>query len=388
MKLTIDRNELWRGIDTVLDIVPSKPALPVLSNLLLSAEADRLSLAATNLDLSIRTGIPASVHQQGKITVPARTFAEIAREWPDAELTIEVRDEHLLISGKLDAAEGSEGTYSLAGMPADEFPGMPTSLSGFSIDFSASEGLDAQLLSKMINKTGFAVSRDETRPVLNGLLWRLDGEGVEMVATDGSRLARYYQKVDLKNQVEDEESAEVIMPPHACSHLVKLLGGQHEPVKLVVGESQVFFDLGETHLLSRLIEGPYVDFTQVIPQHNDKRLQISTEFLLPAVRRVSILSSSYTHQVRMTLNGNSLELSATSQEIGGEAREVVPALYDQEEVEIGYNALYLMEILRKMDSQEVFFDLNNSVTATLLRPVEQEEGEDYFCLLMPLRPSG
>jgi len=155
-----------------------------------------------------------------------------------------------------------------------------------------------------------------------------------------------------------------------------------------VGESQVFFDLGETHLLSRLIEGPYVDFTQVIPQHNDKRLQISTEFLLPAVRRVSILSSSYTHQVRMTLNGTSLELSATSQEIGGEAREVVPALYDQEEVEIGYNALYLMEILRKMDSQEVFFDLNNSVTATLLRPVEQEEGEDYFCLLMPLRPSG
>ena len=106
------------------------------------------------------------------------------------------------------------------------------------------------------------------------------------------------------------------------------------------------------------------------------------------MRRVSILSSSYTHQVRLTLNGNSLKLSAASQEIGGEAREVVPVLYDQEEMEIGYNTLYLMEILRKMDSQEVFFDLNNSVTATLLRPAEQEEGEDYFCLLMPLRPSG
>ena len=382
MKLTIERNELWRGIDTVLDIVPSKPALPVLANLLLSAEGDRLSLAATNLDLSIRTDISASVHQPGKITVPARTFAEIAREWPESELTIEVRDELLLVSGKLDAVEGSEGTYSLPGMPVDEFPGMPTSLSGFSI------ALDAQLLSKMINKTGFAVSRDETRPVLNGVLWRLDGEGVEMVATDGSRLARYYHKVDLTDQVEDGGSAEVIMPPHACSHLVKLLGGQHEPAKLVVSESQVFFDLGKTHLLARLIEGPYVDFAQVIPEQNDKRLQISNEYLLPAVRRVSILSSSYTHQVRLALNGSSLKLSATSQEIGGEAREVVPVLYDQEEMEIGYNALYLMEILRKMDSQEVFFDLNDSVTATLLRPAEQEEGEDYFCLLMPLRPSG
>ncbi len=382
MRLTIERNELWRGIDTVLDIVPSKPAMPVLANLLLSAEAGRLSLAATNLDLSIRTDIPASVQQPGKVTVPARTFAEIAREWPESELNIEVRDELLLMSGKPDAIEGSEGTYSLPGMPVDEFPVMPTSLNGFSI------ALDAQLLSKMINKTGFAVSRDETRPVLNGVLWRLDGEGVEMVATDGSRLARFYKKVDLSEQVEDGGSAEVIMPPQACSHLVKLLGGQEEPAKLAVGESQVFFDLGETHLLARLIEGPYVDFVQVIPEQNDKRLQMSNEYLLPAVRRVSILSSSYTHQVRLTLDGSSLKLSAASQEIGGEAHEVVPVLYDQEEMEIGYNALYLMEILRKMDSREVFFDLNNSVTATLLRPAEQEEGEDYFCLLMPLRPSG
>jgi DNA polymerase-3 subunit beta len=240
----------------------------------------------------------------------------------------------------------------------------------------------------MINKTGFAVLKDETKPVLNGVLWRLDNEGLEMVATDGTRLARYHQKADLKAQIGEEESAEVIIPPQVCSHLVKLLGSQHEPAKLVLGESQVFFDLGETHLLSRLIEGPYVDYAQVIPQQNDKILRISNHYFLPAVRRVSILSSSYTHQIRMGLSSNSLELSATSQEVGGEARELVPAEYDQEEMEIGYNAVYLMEILRKMDSQEVIFDLNNSVTATLMRPAEQKEGEDYFCLLMPLRPSG
>ena len=388
MNLTVDRNDLWRGIDTVLDAVPSKPALPVLSNLLLVAEGDRLSLAATDIDLSISTRIPASVRQEGKITVPARTFAEITREWPEAELTIHVEDERLSLTGRLGNEEEGEGVYSLAGMLADEFPSMPESLSGLSIDFSAVEGLDAHRLTEMINKTVFAVSRDETRPVLSGVLWRINAEGMEMVATDGSRLARYHCHLELQEQVGDEESAEVILPSQVCSQLIKLLGGQGDSVKVVLGETQVLFDLGDTRLLSRLIEGPYVDYTQVIPQDNDKQLRISSEQLLPAVRRVSILSSSYTHQVRMRLNGNSLELSATSQEIGGEAREVIPAVYDQEEMDIGYNAVYLMEILRKMNSQEVLFDLNNAVTAAVLRPAEQEEGEDYFCLLMPLRPSG
>ena len=122
---------------------------------------------------------------------------------------------------------------------------------------------------------------------------------------------------------------------------------------------------------------------------NEKKLKIANEHFLPAVRRVSILSSSYTHQVRMKLSSNSIELSATSQEVGGEARETIPAVYQEEEMEVGYNANYLMEILRKMDaSDEVVFDLSDSVTAALLRPEEQAEGEDYFCLLMPLRPSG
>ena len=388
MKLTIERNELWRGIDTVLDIVPSKPALPVLSNLLLTADTDRLSLAATDLDLSIRTTIPASVERPGTITAPARTFAEIAREWPEAELSLDGDEERLLLTGKLGGGEGSEGAYTLPSMAPDEFPSMPTALEGQSIDFAACQDLDAHLLSTMVTKTVFAISRDDARPVLNGLFARIDAAGIELVGTDGSRLARFERKADLADQIDEGQTAEAIIPAQVCSALVKLLGSADQPVKLVLGESQALFDLGETHLLSRLIEGPYVDYVQVIPRQNDKRLRVSNEYLLPAVRRVSILSSSYTHQVRMGLNADSIQLSATSQEIGGEAQEVVPAVYTQEEMEIGYNAVYLLEILRKMDSQEVLFDLRDPVTAALLRPAEQEEGEDYFCLLMPLRPSG
>ena len=150
MKLTVDRNELWRGIDTVLDAVPSKPSLPVLSNLLLEAQGDRLSIAATDLDLSIRTNIPSSVDRSGSITVPARTFAGIAREWPEAELAIDVENERLQLSGNLGKAEEGEGAYSLSGMPADDFPSTPSTLSGLAIDLPHTEGLDSQIVGEMI----------------------------------------------------------------------------------------------------------------------------------------------------------------------------------------------------------------------------------------------
>lgn len=386
MKLSVNRNELWQGIDTVLDAVPSKPALPVLANILLVAEDNTLALSATDLDLSIRTEVPATVEQKGRITVPARTFAEIAREWPEAELSILVENDRLRLSGDLGDAESGEGAYSLSGMAADEFPSMPTSLEGVSISLGDSEELNAKLLLDMINKTSFAVSKDDTRPVLNGVLWRIDSEGMEMVATDGSRLACYRRSLDLG--VQSDQEAGVIVPPQALTQMGKLLSGYDGAVEVILGETQLFLSTETTHLLSRLIEGPYVDYAQVIPKENDKNLRVDIDRLLPTVRRVSILSSSYTRQVRLKLDVSSIELSAASPEIGGEAREQIPASFDGEEMEIGYNAQFLMEILRKMDTQTVRFELNNNVTAALLKPDQIEEGEDYFCLLMPLRPTG
>ena len=386
MKISVNRNELWQGIDTVLDAVPSKPALPLLANILLVAEDHTLALSATNLDLSIRTEVPATVEQKGRITVPARTFAEIAREWPEAELSLVVEEDRLRLSGNLGDAESGEGAYSLSGMAADEFPNMPTSLEGVSISLGDSGELSAKLLLDMINKTSFAVSKDDTRPVLNGVLWRIDTEGMEMVATDGSRLACYRRSLDL--QVQSDQEAGVIVPPQALTQMGKLLSGYDGTVEVILGETQLFLSTGTTHLLSRLIEGPYVDYGQVIPKENDKNLRVDIDRLLPTVRRVSILSSSYTRQVRLKLGGSSIELSAASPEIGGEAREQIPASFDGEEMEIGYNAQFLMEILRKMDTQTVRFELNNNVTAALLKPDQVEEGEDYFCLLMPLRPTG
>ena len=387
MKLRVDRNELWQGIDTVLEAVSSKPSLPVLANILLDADEEALSLSATDLDLSIRTQVPATVEEKGRTTVSARKLAEITREWPESEMSIEAEEERLKLSGRLGDAENSEGAYSLAGIEAEEFPSMPTALDGVSLSVGEDES-ETNVLANMINKTVFAVSGDDTRPVFNGVLWRIDAQGMEMVATDGSRLACYRKAIDLQEQVQGDQETAVIVPPQALNQIVKLLGSHKGPVDVTLGETQVLFDIGHTHLLSRLIEGPYVNYAQVIPQNNTKDLKIASEDLLPAVRRVSILSSSYTRQVRFKLTRGQVELSATSPEIGGEAREVVPAQYTSEEIEVGYNAQYLMEILRRMDVSEVLFELNDHVTAALLRPMEQKEGEDYFCLLMPLRPTG
>jgi DNA polymerase III subunit beta len=388
MKLVLARSEFWRGIDAVLDVVPSKPTIPILSNILLTADGQTLTLAATDLDLSIRTRVVAAVHQSGSITVPARTLAEIVREWPDVDIMLEVDNSTLNITGSLGGvAGGGEGSYKLAGMPPDDFPAIPSDLSGLTLDVSAVDSLDADTMVQMIQRTSFAVSRDDTRPVLNGVLWRVHGQGILMVATDGHRFAHYEQKIDLSQHLKDE-GREVIVPPGAMAQIAKLLPAAKESLAFTLGDSQLLFDAGHTQLLSRLIEGPYVDYRQVIPSGNDKRLKMQTDELLPAVRRVSILASSYTHQIRLKLTAGTVELSANSPEIGGDAREVIPVSYDGDEMDIGYNAQYLMEVLRRMGAKEVMFELSNQVTAALLRPAEQEEDQDYFCLLMPLRPTG
>lgn len=384
MKLTLDRNELWRGLNTVLDAVASKPAQPVLSNVLLEAEGDRLTLSATDLDLSIRTRVVASVSTPGRVTVPAKTLAGIVREWPDADLSLVLEDGRVVLTGRLGAGSG-EGRYSLASTAPDEFPEMPDTLEGLTLKFGDGSGLDGALLKTMIEKTSFAVSRDETRPVLNGVLWRIEADTMAMVATDGSRLAEFRRTWESGQGIEG--SAEVILPPQACNELVKLLEDPDSLTEAILGESQVLFQIGDTQLLSRLIEGPYVDYEQVVPRDNDKRMTIPVDQLLPAVRRVSILSSSYTHQVRMQLKEATVEMTASSQELGGEAREVIPADYSSEEIEVAYNSHYLMEILRKLGSEEVILDLRDSVTAAVVRPAEQLDGEDAYYLLMPMRPS-
>ncbi len=387
MKLTVTRNDLWRGIETVLDVVPSKPALPVLSNICIRAAEDGIYLSATDLDLSITTNIPARVDLPGSITVPARTFADIAREWPETDLNIVVENERLHLFGNLGESKNGEGSYNLSGMSSEEFPNTPTVIDGLTLSLQEDTFLNSSKILDMINKTAFAVSKDDTRPVLNGVFWHIGGDKMEMVSTDGSRLACYRTNVD--SGLYQGEEARVIIPPQALNKISKLLSGSKIPCQIIFGKTQILFKTDETYLSSRLIEGPYVDYQQVLPKSNDKELCVESNLLYAAVKRVSILASAYTKQVRLKISDSNIELSTASPEIGGEAREVIPAIYDKDKLDIGYNAQFLMEIIRKIDTPTVVFKLSDSVTAAVVRSQNNgEEGHEYFCLLMPLRPTG
>jgi len=386
MKVSIEQDELLKGIQAVLDIVPSKTALPVLSNILIDASnAQGVRLSATDLDISITCTLSATIDDPGATTVPARKFSEIVRELPQEPLSLIAEDGRVTIQRQ----SGAEGTYALMSVPADDFPELPTKIDGPEIGF-ADEGEnlpDSDVLSAMITKTIFAVSRDETRPVLNGVLWQLGDGRMTMVSTDGHRLVKYSRA----QEGLPDNNTEAIVPPRALNHVVKLMGGSVNLQKVQFGQSHVLFSLvgedngGAIQIFSRLIEGPFVDYEQVIPQNNGKRLRVSNSHLLPAVRRVSILASAQTHQLRLGIKKNELELSATSQEIGGEAREALNVDYDADEMTIGYNSGYLQDVLRRIDCDEVVFELDSAVAAGIIRPGEQLEGEDYLCLLMPLR---
>ena len=393
MKVVISQDELLRGINAVLDVVPSKTALPVLSNLLFEASEGGLKVSATDLDISIVCELSATVEEGGATTVPARKFAEIVRELPHEAIVLNAEEGRVTLQRQT----GGAGTYALMSVPADDFPELPSNIEGPELGFEANSDADgngqAALLKDMISKTVFAVSRDETRPVLNGVLWQIGDNRMTMVATDGARLVKYSKTVT--DSQSCGVSTEAIVPTRALNHLSKLMASGSRLGRVQFGQNHLMFDLssaeegqgkgGEVRLFSRLVEGPYVDYEQVIPQGNEKRLKIANGLLSPAVRRVSILSSSQTHQVRFLITPGEVELSATSQEIGGEARETLEAEYGEDEMAIGYNSTYLLDILRRIDSDHVVFELDSPVTAGIIRPSDQPEGEDYLCLLMPLR---
>ena len=386
MKVSIEKEELLKGIQAVIDIVPSKTALPVLSNILIDASNGQgVCLSATDLDISITCKLSATIEDAGSTTVPARKFSEIVRELPEESLSLIAEEGRVMLQRQ----SGAQGTYALMSVPADDFPELPTEIDGTEIAFADGEEdrPDSNALNEMVFKTIFAVSRDETRPVLNGVLWQVGDGRMTMVATDGHRLVKYSRI----QQGLPENNTEAIVPPRALNHVVKLMNGGISLQKAQFGQSHVLFALGDEddedaiQIFSRVIEGPYIGYEQVIPQNNGKRLRVSNSHLLPAVRRVSILASTQTHQLRLAIKKNELELSATSQEIGGEAREHLDVDYDAEEMVIGYNSTYLQEVLRRITCDEVVFELDSAVAAGIIRPGEQLEGEDYLCLLMPLR---
>ncbi len=378
MKFSAERSELLKALQSVLSVVPTRTTLQVLSNILLEADntkgVGKLKLAATDLDTFVVKTLPVNVLKTGEITVPAKVFADIVREAPETE--IEVSSTEMRVEIKF-----GKGIYKISGLPKEDFPKLPEMNLAKQIKINGAD------LSKMIRKTIFGVSDDETRPALNGVLWRTKGDKMEMIATDGHRLAR----ISLANKKLKGMHEDVIIPPKALNLLVRFIGDEEKDVGIIFGENNIIFSLEDTILSSRLIEGPYPNFEQVIPKDNDKKLVADIETLANTVKRVAILSNTLTHQVKLGLKkgqgkaGGTIELSSVNFDLGGEAKENLPCEYKGEDIEIGYNASYMLDILRQMDGEKVTFELSTPVSAGVISSDPQKEGEEYLCLLMPLR---
>jgi DNA polymerase-3 subunit beta len=368
MKFLIQKSNLLAILQSLLNVIPPKSTLPILSNVLLEALENKIKLSGTDLDVSLIATVPANVSKKGSITVPAKTFSEIIRELPEGEIEINTIDSRLEI--KIE-----RGDYKISGISPEDFPKLP------SVNLAKEIKLAAQDLVRMIKKASFAVSQDETRPALNGVLWHTSGDKMQMVATDGHRLAKFaLQNKKLKGLHED-----IIIPPKVLTILPRLIGDEEKEVGVIFGDNTIIFNLGEIILTSRLIEGPYPNFEQVIPKDCDKKLVVNKEQLLSTVRRVAILSNVLTHQIKFSLKKGHIELSSANFDLGGEAKESFACDYKGEPIDIGYNANYVLDILKQIDGEEVIWELTSPTSAGMVFSTEKKEGEEYLCLIMPLR---
>lgn len=366
MKAILTSDKIQTALAAVMSAVPTKSTLPILGNLLIEAEGKSMNVSATDLEISVTSAFETKVVKKGSIAVPAKTFADIINALPRTEIEIEA------IGNRLEMRFGT-ADYKISGMSADEFPKLPE------VNPQKEIRIPAETIRKLISRTSYAVSVDETRPALNGILWQTKGEKMRMIATDGHRLAR----MDAENMKLQGLYDDVILPPRALNLLQKLASDNVTEVGVIFGDNNLIFTAGSNTVATRIIEGPYPNTDQVIPRNNDKTLIVPRTVVAETVRRVAILSNSLTHQVKFTISNNTLQLSATNIDLGGEATEKLPCQYDGEELEIGYNANYILDILRNMDGDEVRFQLSSPTAAAVVTSAEKDDG--YLCLVMPLR---
>jgi len=373
MQISCQREELLKGIQTVQTVVGIKSTLPVLANVLLEAKGEKMDLTATDLEVGVRCSIKVKISEPGAITLPARTLSEVVRELPFEEINIRV-DEKSRVQ-----INSGQAIFNLMGLPKEDYPALPK----FKIDGEFS--IDRESLSEMIKKTSFSVSQDETRYVLCGIYFCVEKGKVKMVSTDGRRLS-YISK---DAGIDKKKEAKVIIPTKAVNELNRILtqiatreeAEKEDKVRISIEENQVGFMIDDTVLISRLIEGHFPNYEQVIPRSSEIKLKIKTEELLQATKRVALLTTEKSNSIRYSLKKNKLVISANTEGLG-EARDVVGIDYAGREMEIAYNPQFLINVLRNIGCEEVCLELTNSLNPCLIRPTT---GEDYISIVMPMR---
>ncbi|MEE8246447.1 MAG: DNA polymerase III subunit beta [Alphaproteobacteria bacterium] len=371
MKLTIERASLLSSLGHVQSVVERRNTIPILANVRLEAAAGKLTLAATDLDISIEEGVAAEIAQEGGVTAPAHTLYDIVRKLPEgAEVELAAADD----GGKLDLRCG-HSEFSLATLPREDFPVMAAG------DLPTQFELSRADLTRIIEKTRFAISTEETRYYLNGIyLHATTEEGVAMlraVATDGHRLAQ----VETPLPEGAAEMPGVIVPRKAVGEVRKLIEESESAVRIALSQTKIRFDFDGAVLISKLIDGTFPDYSRVIPTANDKVLEVDGKSFAAAVDRVSTISTEKSRAVKLSLDKGRLVISASSPE-NDTATEELTVAYDAPAMEIGFNSRYLLDIASQIDGENARFTLADAVSPTLVR---DGSDESVLYVLMPMR---
>ncbi|HEY1788868.1 MAG TPA: DNA polymerase III subunit beta [Verrucomicrobiae bacterium] len=369
MNLTISKEQIITGLQAVQNVVGSRTTLPILSNVLLRAEKDRVEFTATDLDVSVVCSVEAKVKKPGGTTVPVKKLFGIVRELNGNEIELETDEKNVTV------ISCGPSYYKIHGLSADEFPPLPK----FKDDKKVS--LQQETIKAMMRKTAFAVSTDESRYVLNGIFLSLKDNKMTMVATDGRRLALADEEAD----ISEKSSGEFIVPAKAVSELNRLLQEKGE-AEIKFGENQASFALKDEKgfsvlLITKLIEGNYPNYKQVIPTETKERIPLVREEFLQALRRAEIMTSEKANSVKLSFGKNNLAITANTPEVG-EARESLAVNYKGKEMAIAFNPRYLIDALGALSEDEVFFELIDELSPGVLKI-----NGPFLYVVMPMRLS-
>jgi DNA polymerase-3 subunit beta len=369
MEITVSKFELLRELTATQGVVERKTTIPILSNYLFEAAGDKLSLTATDLDLSLRTSCNAKVKKEGACTIPARKLYDYVKLLPDADITIRLLENHWV------SIRCGRSNTKMVGMARSNFPGLPVFPSAGVIK------IPAAVLRSMIAKTGFAIASEESRYTLNGALMVLKPESITMVATDGHRLAHVERAGEKFEGVSGE--MKTLIPKKAMDELKSLLDSDVETIDFAKDESTLFFRVGPRLLTSRQLTGQFPNYEAVLPKDVSKSITLQGEELGAAIARVAQFADERSRAVRLRLEKGELKLSASSTETG-ESEDSIEIAYDGEPMAIGFNAQYLIDFIKATGSCEVKLELKDAQSAGQLRPAEGEDYK-YRYIVMPMR---
>lgn len=368
MKFIVNSQYLLKQLSNINGVITTNPVVPILENFLFEIEKNKLTVTASDLQTSMITEITVESKEKGNIAVPAKILLDTLKNLPDQPVTFSVDESTYSIEISSD-----NGRYKLAGENATDFPKVPS----VSHDFSAV--ISSEVFSRAIANTIFATSSDELRPAMTGVYINLGEKNSAFVATDGHRLVRYR-----RTDVTSDNGNPIIIPRKALNLIKAVLPTENTEVSIDFNTQNAFFKFGNVRLICRLIDERFPDYQNVIPSSNPIKMTINRSELLSSLKRISIYANKTTHQVRLKITGSQLQVSAEDLDFSNEANERLSCEHEGEDIEIGFNAKFLVEMLTNLDADQIRINMSASNKAGVIVPAEKDKNEDILMLVMPV----